>query len=599
MLKKSKNLAEELLRKAKREGFSDKRIADLTKTSEEKVFEKRKEFSIHPGFLKVDTCAGEFESKTPYYYSSYWSQSSALEKNSQRILIIGSGPNRIGQGIEFDYCCVRGVKALRKLGYEAIMINSNPETVSTDYDVSNRLYFEPLHFESVMEVIHHVQPMGVVLQLGGQTPLSLVHRLAGAGVPILGSSLDTIDLAEDRSRFKDVCKDVEFLIPEAGLASHLDEALKCAGKIGYPLICRPSYVLGGRRMEVIENEKELVNYFTKYKKEIGPQTKCFMDRFLEGALEVDVDLIRGKDWSFLGGVVEHIESAGVHSGDSMGVTPPQRLKPEVLEKIKENSLKLADKMNVMGHLNVQLAVKDDQVFIIEANPRCSRTVPFLSKAKGVPLVDIGVSAMMGLDKSQVNPLDHWTPNKKNMICVKGVVFPFKKFPNADSILGPEMKSTGESMGRGQDYGEALMKAFLSSQNRLPKQGEIFLSLKDKDKPLLLSSIRELVDLGFSLSATGGTAQFLFENGVDCIPIKKVHEGRPHCVDRIRSGQVSLVINTTSGRQSLETSFSIRRSCTDFGIPCITEDHSAEALVLAIRKLKMGDFGVYSLDSLDS
>ncbi len=593
-LKECKTIEKGLLRKIKREGFSDQRIADLTKTSVEEVAKKRKQFSIHPGFLKVDTCAGEFISKTPYYYSTYYSQPEPIEKNSKRVLIIGSGPNRIGQGIEFDYCCVRGVKTLKKLGYEVIMVNSNPETVSTDYDVSDKLYFEPLDFERVMEVINHVQPMGVVLQLGGQTPLSLVHQLTGEGVNILGSSLDTIDLAEDRSRFKDVCQDVDFFVPESGLASNLDEALDCGRKIGFPLICRPSYVLGGRRMEIIENEDDLKRYFIKHTGSIGPKARCFMDQFLEGALEVDVDIIRGKDWDLVGGVVEHIEAAGVHSGDSMGVIPPQRLKTEILEVIKKNSLQLASKMDVTGYLNVQLAVKNDQIFVIEANPRCSRTIPFLAKATNIPLVDLGIQAIMGLGKSEINFKDY-SSGQAELICVKGVVFPFKKFPNADSVLGPEMKSTGESMGRGRDYGEALMKAFLSSQNRLPKQGEVFLSLKDKDKPLLLPFVQELINLDFSLSATQGTARFLFENGVDCIPIKKVHEGRPHCVDRIRSGRVNLVINTTSGGQSLEASFSIRRSCMDFGIPCVTENHTAEVLILAIKKLKTGEFDVYPLN----
>ena len=597
-LKECKVMEKNLLRKIKKEGFSDQRIADLTKYEVEEVVKKRKQFSIHPGFLEVDTCAGEFISKTPYYYSTYCSQPEPMGKNSKRVLIIGSGPNRIGQGIEFDYCCVRGVKALKKLGYEVVMINSNPETVSTDYDVSDKLYFEPLDFERVMEVINHVQPMGVVLQLGGQTPLSLVHQLADEGVNILGSSLDTIDLAEDRSRFKDVCQDVDFFVPKSGLASNLDEALDCGRKIGFPLICRPSYVLGGRRMEIIENEDDLRKYFIKYADSIGPKAQCFMDQFLEGALEIDVDIIRGKDWDLVGGVVEHIEAAGVHSGDSMGVIPPQRLKTEILEVIKKNSLQLASRMNVIGYLNVQLAVKDDRIFIIEANPRCSRTVPFLAKATNLPLVDLGIQAIMGLGKLEVNFKDY-NSSQVDLICVKGVVFPFKKFPNADSVLGPEMKSTGESMGRGRDYGEALMKAFLSSQNRLPKQGEVFLSLKDRDKPLLLPAVRELISLNFSLSATQGTARFLFENGVDCVPIKKVHEGRPHCVDRIRSGRVNLVINTTSGGQSLEASFSIRRSCMDFGVPCITENHTAEALILAIKKLKTGEFDVYPLNFIQS
>ncbi len=593
-LRQCKVLNEDLLRKAKKEGFSDKRIAELTQSSSEEVRRKRRHFSIHPGFLEVDTCAGEFASKTSYYYSTYWSHPEPIEKNPGRVLVIGSGPNRIGQGIEFDYCCVRGVKALRALGYEVVMVNSNPETVSTDYDVSDKLYFEPLAFENVMEVIHHVQPMGVILQLGGQTPLSLVHQLASEGVNILGSSLNTIDLAEDRSRFKDICQDVDFLVPQAGLASNLDEALDCGRRIGFPLICRPSYVLGGHRMEVIENEEDMEKYFFKYANNISSQARCFMDQFLEGALEVDVDIVRGRDWSLVGGVIEHIEAAGVHSGDSMGVIPPQRLKPETLKMIKQSSLQLAHKMNVIGHLNVQLAVQDDKIFIIEANPRCSRTVPFLAKATGLSLVDLGIQAMMGFKKSAIN-VKIPDPDQMELICVKGVVFPFKKFPNADSVLGPEMKSTGESMGRGRDYGEALMKAFLSSQNQLPRQGEVFLSLKDKDKSILLPVVRELTNLDFSISATQGTARFLFENGVDCLPVKKVHEGRPHCVDRIRSGQVDLVINTTSGRQSLEASFSIRRSCTDFGVPCVTESHAAEALILAIKKLKTGEFGVYPLD----
>ena len=593
-LKECEKLDELVLRRAKRNGFSDQRIAELTQTSQEEVNKKRIEFSIRPNFLQVDTCAGEFDSQTPYFYSTYWSPPSQVKENPKRVAIIGSGPNRIGQGIEFDYCCVRGVKTLQALGYEVVMINSNPETVSTDYDISDQLYFEPLDFEHVMEVLDRTKPMGVILQLGGQTPLSLVHQLAHAGVNILGSSLDTIDLAEDRSRFKDICRGVGFLIPESGLASSMEEAYACSRGIGFPLICRPSYVLGGRRMEVIENQEDLKKYFTRYASEIGPKAPCFMDQFLDGALEIDVDIVRGQDWSLVGGVIEHIEAAGVHSGDSMGVIPPQRLKPKILKEIEDNVLRLAHKMNVIGHLNVQLAVRNDRIHVIEANPRCSRTVPFLAKARGIPLVDLGVQAMMGLKKSEMN-LSSYESNGMEWICVKGVVFPFKKFPNADSILGPEMKSTGESMGRSQDYGEALMKAFLSSENRLPRrQGEVFLSLRNKDKPTLLPMIRELLNLGFSLSATQGTARFLFENGVDCIPVKKVHEGRPHCVDRIRSGIVSLVINTTSGRQSLEASFSIRRSCIDFGVPCITESHAAEALILAIRKLKTGEFGVYSL-----
>ncbi len=509
------------------------------------------------------------------------------------MVIIGSGPNRIGQGIEFDYCCVRGVKQLQKMGYEVIMINSNPETVSTDYDTSDQLYFEPLTTERVLDVLEFVKPIGVVLQLGGQTPLSLVHDLHSYNIPILGSSLETIDLTEDRSSFSKVCEGIGFEIPVSGLAADSDEAVQASEKIGFPLICRPSYVLGGRRMEVIENKEELKKYFKKYAADISTKTPCFMDQFLEGAIEVDVDIVRGKDWSMVGGVIEHIEAAGVHSGDSMGVIPPQRLKNHVLASIEKSCLLLADKLNVIGHLNVQLAVKDDRIFIIEANPRCSRTVPFLAKAAGIPIVDLGIHGMMGTEKKELE-LDRYNWKNIPLVCVKGVVFPFKKFPEADSILGPEMKSTGEAMGRGKDYSEALMKAFVSSQMELPVKGEVFFSLREKDKEVLLPVAKSLVEMGYTLSATSGTASFLYENGVDCIPVKKVHEGRPNCVDRIRSGRVDLVINTTSGRESLEASFSIRRSCTDFAVPCVTEDHAAEALAIAIRSQKTGQFDVYPL-----
>jgi carbamoyl-phosphate synthase large subunit len=579
--------------KAKRNGFSDVRIAELRETEVTEIRQQRKDWQVVPAFFQVDTCAGEFASETPYFYSTYWGEPNTCPASDKRIVIIGSGPNRIGQGIEFDYCCVRGVKQLQKLGYEVVMINSNPETVSTDYDTSDQLFFEPLNTERVLDILDYVKPKGVVLQLGGQTPLSLVHDLASFGVPILGSSMETIDFAEDRARFSKVCEGIGFEVPVSGLAADLDQALKCAADIQYPLICRPSYVLGGRRMEVIENEEELTKYFTKYAVDIGPDSPCFMDQFLEGALEIDVDIVRGNDWSLIGGVIEHIEAAGVHSGDSMGVIPPQRLRDETLKEIENHCLQLADKLGVIGHLNVQLAVKDDRVFIIEANPRCSRTVPFLAKAASVPLVDLGIQAMLGFNKNQVNP-EQYDWKKIELVAVKGVVFPFKKFPEADSILGPEMKSTGESMGRGQGYSEALMKAFLASQVQLPDKGEVFLSLREKDKKVLLPVAQNLVKLGFNLSATSGTANFLYENGVDCIPVKKVHEGRPHCVDRIRSGRVDLVINTTSGRQALEASFSIRRSCTDFAVPCITEDHAAEALVMAMDKKKSGQFDVYSL-----
>lgn len=592
-------LNREFLVLMKRMGFSDKRISQLRKVPEAEIRKTRHELKLRPSFLQVDTCAGEFASSTPYFYSTYWSDKgfplSDLEsvRSQKLVLMMGSGPNRIGQGIEFDYCCVRGVKAFQSEGYKVAMINSNPETVSTDYDTSDLLFFEPLTHECVSEVASAIRPVGVVVQLGGQTPINMAKSLSEAGFSILGSTPATIDLAEDRARFKVVCENLKIKIPRAGVADSFMAAQAVAKDIGYPLICRPSYVLGGRRMEVVENLEELKEYFEKHGSVITPEGPCFMDQFLEGALEVDVDVIRGKDWTQIGGVIEHIEAAGVHSGDSMGVIPPQRLKPSTLDEIEKICARLAADMKVIGHLNVQLAVKNNEIFIIEANPRCSRTVPFLAKAAGIPIVKLGVQAVLGKDAEEVKPAQYNYKDIK-MVCVKGVVFPFNKFVEADSILGPEMKSTGESMGRAVDYGEALMKAFISSHLKLPKNGEVFLSLREKDKKTLMPTISALVELGYKLSATQGTAKFLYDHGIDCIPVKKVHEGRPNCVDRIRSGKVALVINTTSGRQSIDASFNIRRSCTDYAIPCITEDHAAEVLLLALKKMHSGSFDVHSL-----
>lgn len=585
-----------LLLRAKRMGFSDTAIARLRGSKAIDVRRKRWSEGLHPGYSQVDTCAGEFASETPYYYSSYWAKPDPSTPVRNAVVIFGSGPNRIGQGIEFDYSCVRGVKRFREEGMHVVMVNSNPETVSTDYDTSSELYFEPLTEEALLEVLQRVKPFGFVAQLGGQTPINVAAALVKEGFQLLGSSLDSIDLAEDRGRFSEVCRELDFRIPANGMASSLDEALRIANEISYPVICRPSYVLGGRRMEVVENDEELRSYFDRHGVYIRPEAPCLMDQFLAGALEVDVDLVRGADWTVVGGVVEHIEAAGVHSGDSMGVLPPQRLKNETCDRIEQLSVQLANRLQTIGHLNLQLAVKDDEVYMLEANPRSSRSVPFVSKATRIPVVDLGVLAMLGRTAAKVGP-ERYRWRETVEVSVKGVVFPFKKFPEADSILGPEMKSTGESMGRGRDYSEALLKASISSHMIIPPDGEIFLSLRDKDKAELLPLVRALVDMGYTLTATSGTAKFLYDEGIDCIPVKKVHEGRPNCVDRIRSGQVALVINTTSGRKSIEASFDIRRSCIEFSIPCITESHAAEALLTAIRIQRSKEFTVSALEKM--
>lgn len=582
-----------MLTKAKRKGFTDARIAKVKNKTEIEVTKRRQALLLRPSFLQVDTCAGEFLSSTPYYYSTYWSFAEVAAPVKPIVAVIGSGPNRIGQGIEFDYSCVRGVKALQKLGYLVAMINSNPETVSTDYDTSDFLFFEPLTSEAITEIFTLVKPVGFIAQLGGQTPINLAYQLEKNGFKLLGSSLAALDQAEDRKLFSKICRELNLKIPQSAMVGSLVEALEHEKSVGYPMICRPSYVLGGRRMEVIENQQELQSYFLRHHDFIGTQNPCLMDQFLSGALEVDVDLVRGKNWIIMGGVVEHIEAAGIHSGDSMGVIPPQRLRDETLEKIEKMSQELANKMDILGHLNLQLAIKNDEIFVLEANPRSSRSVPFLAKATQIPLVDLGIKAQMGLEMSAAE-VSRYNWRAIDKICVKGVVFPFKKFADSDSILGPEMKSTGETMGRADTYPEALVKAFVASSLNLPASGEVFLSLRDKDKAPMLPLLKNLKKLGYEFSATRGTANFLNQSDIECLALNKVHEGRPNCVDRIRSGQINFVINTTQGRQSLEASFDIRRACTDYSIPCLTESDAAEAFVTALEKSKTGRIEVSPL-----
>ncbi len=584
---------------SKRMGTPDFLLAHWFDKKEKDIRKFRWKQGILPAFYQVDTCAGEFVSETPYYYSTYWGKTPSRKKTKRakdKVVILGSGPNRIGQGIEFDYSCVRSVKKLKELQYKTVMINSNPETVSTDYDTSDQLFFEPLTTEHTLEVLQFVQPAGFFAQMGGQTPISLANSLVDEGFSLIGSAIKSIDLAEDRARFASLCSNMGVKTPKANTAPRIEDALKAVKTIGYPVICRPSYVLGGRRMEIIEKEEELIKYFRRYQPFISSSNPCLIDQFLENSLEVDVDLVCGPNWVVIGGIIEHIENAGVHSGDSMGVIPPQRLKPEICEKMEQLSSEMARQLKILGFLNLQMAVKNDEIYVLEANPRSSRSVPFLSKATGIPLVDLAVLAMLGKKAEEVQP-DKYNWRSQKTVSVKGVVFPFKKFEDVDSILGPEMKSIGEVMGRGSHYSSAILKALYSSHLNLPKSGEVFLSLRDKDKEELLPTARQLLEMGYTLSATGGTCAFLKSKGVDCLKVKKVREGRPHCVDRIRSGQVAFVINTTSGRHSIEISFSIRRSCLEYDVPCITESSAVQAVVFALRETRKKSVSVQPLPCL--
>jgi carbamoyl-phosphate synthase large subunit len=544
----------ERLRQLKRKGFSDARLARLTGQSESFVRAKRSELGVRPVFKRVDTCAAEFATSTAYLYSTYEEECEAAPTSKRKIMILGGGPNRIGQGIEFDYCCVHAALALREDGYETIMVNCNPETVSTDYDTSDRLYFEPLTLEDVLEVIDKEQPEGVIVQYGGQTPLKLSRALEAAGAPIIGTSPESIDIAEDRERFQILVKNLGLKQPANATARTEDQAVVLAREVGFPLVVRPSYVLGGRAMEVVFTEDDLRAYMTDAVK-VSNDSPVLLDRFLDVAIEVDVDAVCDGENVLIGGIMEHVEQAGVHSGDSGCSLPPNSLSEAVQNEIREQTKKLAKALSVIGLMNIQFAIQNGIIYVLEVNPRASRTAPFVSKATGRQLAKIGARVMVGRKLAAQGMLQEIVPP---YFSVKEAVFPFVKFPEADPILGPEMKSTGEVMGTGRTFGEAYAKAQSASGVKLPRSGVAFISVRERDKPGAAILARKLIERGFSILATDGTAAKIVEAGLACKRVNKVRDGRPHIVDMIKNGDVDLIVNTTEGKRAIRESNSIRR-----------------------------------------
>jgi carbamoyl-phosphate synthase large subunit len=567
----------ELIRAAKEVGLSDRRLAYLTGSNETEVRATRKRLGIVPVYKRVDTCGAEFESFTPYLYSTYEEEDEAAPTDNRKIMILGSGPNRIGQGIEFDYCCCHASFALRDAGFETIMVNCNPETVSTDYDTSDRLYFEPLTFEDVMNIIDIEKPEGVIVQFGGQTPLNLAMRLHEAGVPIIGTSPDSIDLAEDRKRFGALLDKLGIPQPENGTAVSEEEAREIAQRIGYPVLVRPSYVLGGRAMAIVYDEQSLDEYM-RTAVDASPERPILIDKFLERAAEFDVDALADESACVIAGIQEHIEEAGIHSGDSSCVLPPVRIAPEHLETMQHYTRELASALGVCGLMNIQFAIKDDRVYVLEVNPRASRTVPFVSKATGVPLARIAALVMAGRSLKQFGLPQELSVNR---FFIKSPVFPFVKFPGVDPILSPEMHSTGEVMGVGDSFGEAYGKAMLGAGLELPLSGTAFISVNDADKGQAVLLARRLTRLGFDVVATVGTAARLREVGLKVEPVFKVNEGRPNIVDNIKRGEIALIINTPLGRTSHFDEQAIRRAALQYNVPCVTTMTGAQAIVEAI------------------
>ncbi|MFU2112485.1 carbamoyl-phosphate synthase large subunit [Glaesserella parasuis] len=592
--KQLSDLDREELRRLKRKGFSDKRIAQLTKVSEKAVRDYRHTLGILPVYKRVDTCAAEFASDTAYLYSTYEEECEANPSDRKKVMILGGGPNRIGQGIEFDYCCVHASLALREAGYETIMVNCNPETVSTDFDTSDRLYFEPLTLEDVLEVVRVEQPWGVIVHYGGQTPLKLANALHENGVNIIGTSADSIDAAEDRERFQKILHDLNLKQPANRTARNAQEAVALANEVGYPLVVRPSYVLGGRAMQIVYNDEEL-NKYMREAVSVSNDSPILLDHFLNNAIEVDVDCICDGENVVIGGIMQHVEQAGIHSGDSACSLPAYSLSGEILDEIRRQTKEMAFALGVKGLMNVQFAAQNDVVYVLEVNPRASRTVPFVSKATGQPLAKIAARVMAGESLAELNALEEVIPQK---YFVKEAVFPFIKFPGVDTILGPEMRSTGEVMGVGETFAEAFFKAQLGAGERIPRTGKVFLSVDNNDKPRLLDVAKRLQEQGYGLCATLGTAKFLRENGITTQIVNKVREGRPHIVDAIKNGEIAMVINTVNGEPEVITdSHSIRRTALQQRVPVYTTIAGADAISYAVEHIN--EFGVYSVQELHS
>ncbi|PXF56927.1 MAG: carbamoyl phosphate synthase large subunit [Deltaproteobacteria bacterium] len=585
----------EFLKKVKEYGFSDVLLASIFDTDEQVIREIRKSNGIEPVYKLVDTCAAEFEAYTPYYYSTYEQENEIRSSEKKTVAILGGGPNRIGQGIEFDYCCVHASFALKEMDIESIMVNSNPETVSTDYDTSDKLYFEPLTREDILNIVEQERPEGIIVQFGGQTPLNISTPLAEAGVKILGTSPDSIDRAEDRDHFQSLLKKLNIEQPENGIAVNKEEAIRIADKIGYPVLVRPSFVLGGRAMEIVYDQEDLEFYMETAVK-VSPGKPILIDRFLEDATEIDVDAISDGEDTIIGGIMEHIEEAGIHSGDSACVLPSVSLSQEILEQIKDHTRAIARELDVRGLMNIQYAVKEGIVYVLEVNPRASRTVPFVSKATGVPLAKLATKVIMG---KRLKDLGLTQDVKHSHICCKESAFPFARFPNVDAILGPEMRSTGEVMGIDSSFGLAFAKSQLAVGQKLPLSGTVFISVKDKDKKASQGIAAMLYDAGFNIVATGGTSTFLLNHGIPNQQVNKVRQGRPHIADMIKNGEIDLIINTTSNKRAISESCSIRRAALAFDIPYSTTIAGAKATALAIKSMIEGEFGVKTIQEYHS